>query len=77
MRSLVYCSSFPAFLGRDSGRGNTSSFSIQLEVYLVAAERVTSKSQGDTPGGDQHQEKAQYLSYGSAAQLLMLGEDSD
>lgn len=64
-------------LGRDSGRGNISSFSIQLEVYLAAAERVTSKSQGDTPGGDQHQEKTQYLSYGSATQLLMLGEDSD
>lgn len=43
-----YCSSFPAFLGRDSGRGNLSSPSMQLEVHCAAA--VTSKSQGEKSG---------------------------
>lgn len=43
-----YCSSFPAFLSRDSGRGNLSSSSTQLDVHRVAA--VTSKSQGDKSG---------------------------
>lgn len=46
------CRSFPALLGMDSGRRNLSSFSIQLEVHLAAAGRVTSKTQGDVAGRD-------------------------
>lgn len=53
---VFYCGSSPALLGTDSGGGNFSSFSVQLEVHLAAPERVTSKSQGDVPEGGQHQE---------------------
>lgn len=52
---LFYWSSLPALLGIDTRRGNLSSFPIQVEVHLAAA--VTSKRQGDVPGGAQHQEK--------------------
>lgn len=46
---VFYCSSFPALLAMHSGRGNLSSFSTTGGSFCCS--RVTSKSQGDVPGG--------------------------
>lgn len=52
MRSAVplefHCSSFPAFLGRDSWERKSFHFLDELEVHRAAA--VTSKSPGDKSG---------------------------